>query len=852
MEIFKVMSVIFCQISILTLLFVIFVIIIVDLLIFVLWNYKEKIIKISDDILKTSDNSLKFLKKGKIIFVASNVSILIFIIFLSYKFKNILEGISYILINDNWISILIGITSLILPLVIYVLGESNELKKIVFITTFNIEDFITFSLSIFFIFFFNISPVFFIGFFCYSIKFFYEVFKLLNKLNTFFYGSKEFKRILTYLSGKEKGDKLIYFYSEVEKLLYFSVKNEEINSIEKHIYFWEETLKFNYFNITKKQNIINFIYTIQNIIQRIKNDNIFKKCSGLHIMFASISFENKDKENFLEGLMCMNLLYQYYYTNGEKKELSSTVINGMRYNFINRISSEFKTKIEEGIEWMSCFCNAINFSIEESVVNKDQVFFDYFCALIDKNFDFSDKEIPDKEMPDIEIPKEYSQLKLSNYFGIILLLSSRKWRSRFIIDNKEKIIEKLLNELIDDNSVIEELYIFIFKYEVINLLKWKKYFEPEFDIIYGNSWVDQTRNNVNKLFLELLHLQYKKFLRYNEIENETIEKMVTAEKENIISIFSLQEEIKKIEDNMKKSFLEGLFIEIKEKMKDINKKEVRESKLSLKKIEGFIKVIKEMLEITKVNKIFSTVIIIKEQLKPKHKRGYIYYLDKEIFIEGYKNIYANNIFEEYTRIIDDTLESIIVEAIYEKSKNNKINSLEELGIKNGIIIVSGIYIGKLFNENKKIKPKYLLNEEEIKKYGDYVEGLYDERIPIYFFNGEIKGIFILEKEFIQEIKFFKKENNESFTEEEIKKYIDIGDIGLQLEIESFEKFYEEKTEKRKEELLELDFLKEFNEKEEKLKHLKEQVLFKLYQEYEIVINEEKKVYQLVLEDLNNF
>lgn len=835
---FKIMSVIFCQISALTLLFVIFVIIIVDLLIFGLWNYKEKIIRISDDILKASDNYLKFLKKGKIVFVVSNVSILIFIIFLSYKFKNIIEGISYILINDNWISILIGITSLILPLVIYVLSESNELKKIVFITIFNIEDFITFSLSIFFIFFFNISPVFYIGFFCYSINFFYDVFKLLNELNTSFYGFKEFKRILRHLSGKEKGDKIIYFYSEVEKLLYLSVKNEEINSIKKHIYFWKETLEFNYFNITKKENIIKFIYNIQSIVQRIKNDNIFKACSDLHIIFANISFENKDKENFLDSLMCMNLLYQYYYTNGQKKELSFTVIGNMRYGFVNRIVSEFKTKFEDGIEWISYFCNAINFSIKESVVNKDQVFFDYFCALINKNFNFFDEKIS----------KEYYSLKLSNYFGIILLLKSQKQKSRFIIDNEKKIIERLLKELIYNDFGIEELYIFIFKYKVINLLRWEKYFEPEIDIVYGNSWTDQTRNNVNKLFLELLYLQYREILKNIEIKDKIIEKIVIAEKKNIINIFSLQKEIKKIEWNKKKIFLEKLFSEIKEKMEDINKKEVRELKLSLKKIGGFIKVITEMLETTKINKIFSTIISIKKQFKPKHSRGYNYYLDKEIFVDTYKEIYADGIFEEYIRIIDDTLESIIVEDIYEKSKNNKINSLEEQDIKNGIIIVSGIYIGKLFNENKKITPKYLLNEEEIKKYGDYVEGLYDGRMPIYFFNGEIKGIFILEEKFIQEIKFFKKENNEIFTEEEIKKYIDIGNIGLQLEIESFEKFYEEKTEKRKEELLELDFLKEFNEKEEKLKHLKEQVLFKLYQEYEIVINEEKKVYQLIFKE----
>lgn len=837
----KLMSIICSQMYIVTMLLVIFFIFISNLATFGIWYYKEKIIKKSDDFFNST-------KAGEIVFVLSNLGILIFVIFLSNKFKNILRGLSNTYINENWVSIIIGVTALIIPLIIQIWSESDKLKKVILNTVFNINNYMYISLIILFVSFFKILPIFLIGFFLYIIFSLYQILKLQSKLKRILYYPEEINDILNILKWKNKKTEIFIFYKELEKLLFNNIKNEEIDFLESYIIIWEKAFEFSYkyMESEEKEEVLRFIYDVYRLLKIIKNESIFTESSGLHIKVASVALQNKEMHIFSNSLVSIGFLYEYYIEKGREDKLKRHVINGMIYTIsIPNIIKEFNKNLEDGIKWCACYYSAINNCIIQTIEKQDKEFFYEFVNLL--NFSFTSRFIKKN-------PKEYILLKYSNDFGLLLMIETfyeKEIDKSFINILKEKIFKefnrisyKHINNGIDG---IEDVYLFIKKYKIDELLRWGEYFTPKLKLIGPTTYTSNKRESIDKLFLEFLYLE-KDRLKIQKQEEEFIKKMIDKNNRNIIPVYSFLELIKKINVDDKKEFLNNLFNKVNQNIITIDKEEVRELKFSLKKIGGFIKVITEMLETTKINKIFSTIISIKKQFEPKHSRGYNYYLDKEIFVDTYKEIYADGIFEEYIRIIDDTLESIIVEDIYEKSKNNKINSLEEQDIKNGIIIVSGIYIGKLFNENKKITPKYLLNEEEIKKYGDYVEGLYDGRMPIYFFNGEIKGIFILEEKFIQEIKFFKKENNEIFTEEEIKKYIDIGNIGLQLEIESFEKFYEEKTEKRKEELLELDFLKEFNEKEEKLKHLKEQVLFKLYQEYEIVINEEKKVYQLIFKE----
>ncbi|WP_286083355.1 hypothetical protein, partial [Fusobacterium sp.] len=470
------------------------------------------------------------------------------------------------------------------------------------------------------------------------------------------------------------------------------------------------------------------------------------------------------------------------------------------------------------IEWAGTFYLSINNSLEKAIKREDNKFIKYFYELID---------ITLKGLENIK--KEQYLLKFSNYFGICLLLKSQDKESI------EEEIKLLLDSLNSKNIGVEELYIFIQKYNIFEVLKWEKYFQPSPNIVRGNCWVDKTQDKIDELFLELLYLQYSNDLHY--MKDNIIERMTNAERENIISMYSLSRK-------KKKDILIELFDEINVNIETINKKEIREKKLSLKKINGIIEVIKNYLKNVKINKVFFSNIVVEEQSQKKITRGYCLYLDKEMFVETYKEFISDDIFEDCIDIINNALESIIVKKISRKSKNNKIKNLENIDRKKNIIIASGESGDEFIRKCKEIKSKYLLNDDEIKEYGKDVQGLYKE-IPIYFFSGEIEGVFILEKKSIQEIRFFYKENNSIFEEEEIKKYITVENIGVQLEVQSFEMFYEKKSEEDKEKILKLLFLKNFKTKEEKINELKGRVLFKLYQDFEIIFSEEREIYQFI-------
>ena len=818
----------------------IFFIILSNLIIFVLWNYKEKIIKKSDDFIKS-------LEGGKIVFTLSNLSILGFAIFLANKFKNVLEDLSTTYIKEDWVSIIIGVTALIIPIVIQIWSESDKLKKVILNTIFNINNYMYISLIILFAAFFKVLPIFLIGFFIYIICSLYQILKVQNKVKKILYYPDEFQDIINILGKINNKKEILIFYKELEKLLFNNIKNKEMDFLNSYIIVWRKTFEFTYkyMELEEKDEVIIFIYDIYKLFNTLKNETIFIKCSYLHINVACVALQNKEMGIFRNSLCSMSLLYEYYIKNEKKEELKQYVVDGMRYNIcIQNIIKEFKENLEVGIKWCGCFYISINNCIIQTIKNKDEDFFCEFLKLINSSSIFEENN-----------PKEYILLRYSNYFGLLLMIKilyEKKIEESFIDRLKKKILEEICKisyeELDRGIEGIGDVYLFIKKYKVDELLKWEEYFVPKLDIIYPTFYSSNKSEKIDELFLELLYFE-KDILKIPRQEDIFIKKMIDKSNKNLISIYRFLELIKKVDIDDKKEFLKNLFEKIMKIIEELEKEEIRKQNVSLKKVNEIMEKIKLGLEDVEINKIFPLVIKYKEIDSKENISvvGVNIFYDKREFIEIDDIIIGEDPFRKMVKAIEKRLKSSIIEKILKKSEKNKIDSLENINKENSIVIVSGIGKSKFLRENEHIKNKRVFNENEKEKYGDYVEELYNG-MPIYFFPGEIKGTFILEEKFIQEIKFFKKENDEIFTEEEIKKYIDIGDIGLQLEIESFEKFYEEKTEKRKEELLELDFLKEFNEKEEKLKHLKEQVLFKLYQEYEIVINEEKKVYQLIFKE----
>lgn len=848
-SLFKLLFFIFCQISTITLLFVIFITILSNFIVFILWYYKEEIIKISNNFFKLLNNSIKFSKAGKTVFIVINVGILIFIIFLSYKFKNILEGLSDIFINGNWVSIIVGLTALIIPLVIQIWSEPDKLKKNILTTVFNIDNYMYISIIILFISFFKVSPIFLVGFFVCIIFWVHQILKLQNKLKKILYYPEEFDDILNTLEWRDKKAELPIFYKKLEKLLFNKVKNKEIDFLGNYIYFWRKTFEFtyNYMEFEEKEEIIVFIYDIYKLFNTLESETIFIRCSYLHIDLAGVALQNKEMGIFRNSLCSMSLLYEYYIKNEKKEELKKCVVDGMRYNIcIQNIIKEFRENLEVGIKWCGCFYISINNCIIQTIENKDEDFFCEFLKLINSSSIFEKNN-----------PKEYVLLRYSNYFGLLLMIKilyEKKIEEPFIDGLKNKILEEICKisyeELDRGIEGIGDVYLFIKKYKVDELLKWEEYFVPKLDIIYPTVYSSNKSEKIDELFLELLYFE-KDILKIPRQEDIFIKKMIDKSNKNLISIYRFLELIKKVDIDDKKEFLKNLFEKIMKIIEELEKEEIRKQNVSLKKVNEIMEKIKLGLEDVEINKIFPLVIKYKEIDSKENISvvGVNIFYDKREFIEIDDIIIGGDPFGKMVKAIEKRLKSSIIEKILKKSEKNKIDSLENINKENSIVIVSGIGKSKFLRENEHIKNKRVFNENEKEKYGDYVEELYNG-MPIYFFPGEIKGTFILEGKFIQEIKFFKKENDEIFTEEEIKKYIDIGDIGLQLEIESFEKFYEKKTEEIKKKLLELDFLKKFNEREEKLKYLKGRVLFKLYQEYEIIINEEKKVYQLILENSN--
>lgn len=781
-----------------------------NLIFFLAWIYREGIIKKIEKI-----NYFSIKNIGKKCFFCFNILYGIIVIIFSYRFG---EDSSFIL-NSDFLTAGIGILTFIITLTIYFWSEVDSLKRYLFFIILNIEEYIYISLIILTLALFKVNYIFLIGAFSYVLFLFYKIFKSKSKIESISYDEQEFIDILDILESKNDRRIMKRLYDEVERRLYESIKEEKIKEIKKDIFLWKSVIKE---NIEKEcldtDDVIRFLYKIYSVIKNKKNIDVFKESYSLNYSVAKIAYENKDIQLFKESLNCLEMVYDYYWEDGKKEELEFLVIGTMKYTFFPEILKTYTNDLKKYIEWAGVFYLSINNSLEKAIKREDNKFIKYFHELIDITLKGSKN-----------IKKEQYLLKFSNYFGICLLLKSQDKESI------EEEIQLLLDSLNSKNIGIEELYIFIQKYNIFEVLKWKKYFQPPPNIVRGNCWVDKTQDKIDELFLELLYLQYNNDLPYTK--DNIIERMTNAERENIISMYSLSEK-------KKKDILIELFDEINVNIETVNKKEIREKKLSLKKINEIIEVIKNYLKNVKINKVFFSNIVVEEQSQKKITRGYCLYLDKEMFVETYKEFISDDIFEDYTDTINNALESIIVKKISRKSKNNKIKNLENIDRKKNIIIASGESGDEFIRKCKEIKSKYLLNDDEIKEHGRDVRGLYKE-IPIYFFSGEIEGVFILEKKSIQEIRFFYKENNSIFEEEEIKKYITLENIGVQLEIQSFEMFYEKKSEEDKEKILKLPFLKNFKTKDKKINELKGQVLFKLYQDFEIIFSEEREIYQFI-------
>jgi len=816
-------------------------IIVVNLIFFFLWKYKNTI----EDKFKKSIWNIKI---GKVLFLCLNIIYGIIISkdiniwinkFVITKLNLDEKGIKFNsliskTINDeNFIPIIIGAISLMLALFIYIVSESDNLKKELIKTAIDIKKLMYLSLILFTFMFFNGRSIFLISGYLYILILMYDSFRIKIVINKNIY-SKEKLDFLMKKIEKTTNEQKEGIYLEIRNKFSESINNNNSVYLENTIKFWEKFIESNFKFIEKESYEKNIIITIQEIYELVyekRNHRIFRKCCMLHEDLAGKSYEEKNEDLFLRALYLNRETYKYYTKADEinKKLLEVWIIPK---NYLEDIVKDFNKEknIQKGIEWLIYYFRGINFCIEETLRNNDYYFFDIYLGNLKKYVYLN------------EFNRKYVRLLQAEYFGILLLFDKKEYKNlskKFQNNLKRRIIDisRDIYEYYDYTDRLINLILFVHENNLYDRFKWGEIYIPECHPIYGASGVETPGFYVNRLFFTLFYEYFGGVGNDKIIEdlNEFYKnKKLTKE---IVSNFLICLDKKKISKEVKNKF-KPVFENFKEKFEIEEKEQIAKEKISIRKIEKMKGIIAKILKTNWILDIFFKDKIVKE-LVEKHTKGKNIgvFLPKGIFLEKSKYGNGESVFENYAKNLNSDVGNLLVEKLKERTNSqDKKELIEAIGDipESKTIIISGKMrtFTRKYKEN--IKREYQLSQEQKEKYGEEIMGLFNDNIPIYYFHMGKEGIFLIEDGIFKKITQYKSNEEEVSSD-----YIYEDNVELaRMRIRAYEGFSKDEGFN----------LQEYENDEDKLREIKTQVEFCLMYHFEVELDKTKKVIEIEVDE----
>ncbi|MFK4785146.1 hypothetical protein [Fusobacterium sp. MFO224] len=295
-------------------------IIVVNLIFFFLWKYKNNL----ED---KFEKSIWNIKRGKVLFlilniiygiiISKNINILINK-FLITKLNLDRKGIKFnsliskIINEGNFIPIIIGAISLMLALFIYIVSESDNLKKELIKTVIDIKKLMYLSLILFAFMFFNGRSIFLISGYLYILILMYDSFRIKIIIDKNMYSSEELIFLMNNIERADNRQKK-YVYLEIKNKIFEASNNNNI-SLDKYIDLFKNFINnnFNFIEAEENNSIIKIITRLYDSIKVKRNDILFNKCIFLNKFLSKKSYEEKNKDLFFRSLYLNRETYKYY------------------------------------------------------------------------------------------------------------------------------------------------------------------------------------------------------------------------------------------------------------------------------------------------------------------------------------------------------------------------------------------------------------------------------------------------------------------------------------------------------------------------------------------------------------
>ena len=808
----------------------------------------------------------------------------------SYIYANSLGGVTkFIFDSGNFIGLFIGVTALMIPIYLYIIGFKSKSKRQLLLMLTKKGDMFYISFFIYIMLFFKVEKLFLVGAIGYLIFLLMEAVKWIMRIENSLYSFKGLGKILKF----QVEDEIIELYNATLNELYQGVKDNDTSATDENKKLLLLLLRENIIKIkntkykVNTKNLIGTLYDIYDVAIKNQDDDVFGEISYAHIKIADYYLKNGDQDRFCSALMVMTKKYDYYHKDGTDK-FESVVVSGFISNCFG-ILKTYKENIEEGIEWYSQIFKAINEGVKKAFENNDFYFFKQFIYLIGHQFEYKD-----------DLKRDYKLLEKSVYFGVLMYLKEEKRKLENNEDGLKKMdeyIEFMKKEMLKNIDLIDliELYVFIgeeiYGYNEQSMndrLDWDGYFRIKPELIRIKFQEVRGEDEKIKLFFGLLGgiefeeweenklLDEKELQEYikdkldseesfnhnkkqenKEVEIEQIMKRIATFREkaswllNDLKKYKSKEKIVFLEENYKK--VEDLLIKFKNNVEQKEKEKIRGLEVSLDKIEIMKEVLENILSNSKVIKMLNKFGKYKDRTKSEENLfkielfGINRYMEKEYFVkignEGGTKAIAKSFGQAQNRLI----EQIIVNKLeMEKQEIGSIEkALNSIKGKPWIILTRIDMFSFFYAKNDSTIGKILVDSdlkgEESEKYGEILEGMYKykgTKIPIYNFSSDKKGIYILDSEDIEG--FFHYDPREKIEEKK--------NIGKEFNIDYARlKITDTKdiiATDGKENVLKYEFLRGDETPEEKLEKFRQRVLVSFVQKGELKLRKDALVYKV--------
>lgn len=458
-----------------------------------------------------------------LLFVGKYVSI--------YEFKilNEIKFFKFLFNSSLSLNVYIGIISILLALYIYCISIGDDFKKYLLINLLGEGKVLFLSTLVLVLYFFEISPVLFLGI---NLLIFTEIFKMIKLtflvLDTSALKEEKFKNeIIPKIYNSENTKGLSNLYHEIKKSINKALADKNFIYLEEMIFYYTELLTYEKFDSSKneifknesgkKEDARTFIYSIYEFLIDNPDKNCYETISYINIKLGRYYLEHEKYNEALSYYKILKLKYKYLLKT-EAEDLGFNLFEGIKNNF---------EKEEEQIIILKAVLSLFKMMIEKG---------DY------KNL---------SEFQEI-LGTEYSEKNLLEEYARLVLLSFLE-NDKKVYSEKNKSIEK--NELIkkiknyysfDSIDLLENLYIKDREENLEKKFNTSYYiFEEEINVL-GTASGDYELGSIQNIILKILnnnmiYYVHEEFLikYYNSIK----------EKVNTLKLEKIKERLEKININ---------------------------------------------------------------------------------------------------------------------------------------------------------------------------------------------------------------------------------------------------------------------------------------------------------------